>query len=73
MQRRADSTGLEFIDIGGELPAPGLSAHASDVATRPKAMSQRASVRPTRMPTTGIIAMTAKPPGEITSPASVAV
>src|SRR5437764_8895507 len=34
MQRRADSTGLEFIDIGGELPAPGLSAHRSDVATR---------------------------------------
>src|SRR5437879_5111975 len=34
MQRRADGARIELVEIGSELPAPGLSAHGSDVATR---------------------------------------
>jgi len=37
VQRRADRAWVElveFVDIGGELPAPRLSAHGSEVATR---------------------------------------
>src|SRR5690242_6130376 len=32
MQRRADGTRIELVDIRGELPSPSLSAHGSNVA-----------------------------------------